>query len=129
MSLPQAVSQLLGVESLRAENVLSPKMTLVIALSRVVCDAGSDNTQQRIVCGALEQLSEQPPESFEEPLHSLVIVGKRLHHLEVVYAEEYAVFMYRPKLLIASAEGIRKSRLVLSPSREEILGFLPKLDC
>ncbi|KAI6115233.1 diphthine synthase isoform b [Pisolithus croceorrhizus] len=92
MSIPQAVSQLLEVESLRSENVLSPRATLAIALSRVGCDTGSDNTQQRIVCGTLEQLSEQSPESFGEPLHSLVIVGKRLHHLEVVYAEEYAAF-------------------------------------
>lgn len=91
MSITQAVSQLLEVESLRAENVLSPKTTLAIALSRVGCDVGADSTQQRIVCGTLEQLSEQPPDSFGEPLHSLVIVGKRLHHLEVVYAEEYAV--------------------------------------
>ncbi|KAI6100493.1 putative methyltransferase DPH5 [Pisolithus sp. B1] len=61
-------------------------------LLHIGCDAGSDNTQQCIVCGTLEQLSEQPPESFGEPLHSLIIVGKRLHHLEVVYAEEYAAF-------------------------------------
>jgi len=87
MSIPQAVSQLLEIESLRAENVLSPKTTLAIALSRVGGDAGD----QRIVCGTLEELSQQPQEAFGEPLHSLVIVGKRLHHLEVEYAEAYAV--------------------------------------
>ncbi|KAI6098069.1 Diphthine synthase [Pisolithus croceorrhizus] len=91
MSIPQAIPQLLEVKSLCTENVLSPKTTLVIALSHIGCDAGSDNTQQCIVCGTLEQLSEQPLESFGEPLHSLVIVGNRLHHLEVVYVEEYAV--------------------------------------
>ncbi|KAI6046288.1 tetrapyrrole methylase [Pisolithus marmoratus] len=92
MSIPQAVSQLIEIESLRAEHVLSPKTTLAIALSRVGCDAGTDNNhRQRIVCGTLEQLSEQPPETFGEPLHSLVIVGNRLHHMEAVYAEEYAV--------------------------------------
>lgn len=87
MSIPQAVSQLLEIESLRAENVLSPKTTLAIALSRV----GGDADHQRIVCGTLEELSQQPQEIFGEPLHSLVIVGKRLHHLEVEYAEAYAV--------------------------------------
>ncbi|KAI6098066.1 Diphthine synthase, partial [Pisolithus croceorrhizus] len=91
MSIPQAISQLLEVESLHAKSILSPKMALAIALSHIGCDAGSNNTQQCIVCGMLEQLSEQPPESFGEPLHSLVIVEKRLHHLEVVYVEEYAV--------------------------------------
>ncbi|KAL4068679.1 tetrapyrrole methylase [Scleroderma yunnanense] len=87
MSIPQAVSQLLEIESLRAENILSPKTTLAIALSRV----GGDADNQRIVCGTLEELSQQPTEAFGEPLHSLVIVGKRLHHLEVEYAETYAV--------------------------------------
>lgn len=87
MSIPQAVSQLLEIESLRDQKVLSPNATLAIALSRV----GGDVGDQRIVCGTLEELSQQPPEVLGEPLHSLVIVGKRLHHLEVNYAQEYAV--------------------------------------
>ena len=87
MTIPQAVSQLLEIESLRAENVLSPKTTLAITLSRI----GGDTNNQRIVCGTLEELGQQSPENFGEPLHSLVIVGKRLHHLEVEYAEAYAV--------------------------------------
>ncbi|KAG6381989.1 tetrapyrrole methylase [Boletus reticuloceps] len=87
MSIPQAVSQLLEIESLRDQKVLASKTTLAIALSRV----GGDANDQRIVCGTLEELSQQSPEVFGEPLHSLVIVGKRLHHLEVDYAQEYAV--------------------------------------
>lgn len=87
MSISQAVSQLLEIESLRDQKVLSPTATLAIALSRV----GGDADDQRIVCGTLEELSQQPPEVFGEPLHSLVIVGKRVHHLEVDYAQEYAV--------------------------------------
>lgn len=87
MSIPQAVSQLLEIESLRDQKVLAPNATLAIALSRVGGDAGD----QRIVCGTLEELSQQPPEVFGEPLHSLLLVGKRLHLLEVDYAQEYAV--------------------------------------
>lgn len=87
MSISQAVSQLIEIESLRDQKVLSPNATLAIALSRVGGDAGD----QRIVCGTLEELSKQPPEVFGEPLHSLVIVGKRVHHLEVDYAQEYAL--------------------------------------
>ena len=87
MSIPQAVAQLLEIESLRAQRVLSPQTTLAIALSRV----GGDANDQRIVCGTLEELSQQPPEVFGEPLHSLVIVGKRMHHLEVDYMLECAV--------------------------------------
>ena len=87
MSIPQAVSQLLEIESLRNQRILSPTTTLAIALSRV----GGDADSQRIVCGTLEQLSQQHAEVFGEPLHSLVIVGRRLHHLEVDYVQEYAV--------------------------------------
>ncbi|EIM80545.1 Diphthine synthase [Stereum hirsutum FP-91666 SS1] len=86
MSIPLAVSQLLEVESTRQSGILSPETTLAIAVSRV---GGGEH--QRIVCGTLQELSEQPDDVYGEPLHSLVIVGKRLHHLEAEYAESYAV--------------------------------------
>ena len=87
MSIPQAVSQLLEIESTRQSGILSPEETLAIALSRV----GGDESQQKIVGGTLMELAAQPADVFGEPLHSLVIVGKRLHHLEVEYAQQYAV--------------------------------------
>ncbi|EED82650.1 predicted protein [Postia placenta Mad-698-R] len=86
MSIPQAVSQLVEVEESRQTGVLHPANTLAMALSRV---GGGD--EQRIVCGTLDELLAQPADIYGEPLHSLVIVGKRLHHLEVEYAEAYAV--------------------------------------
>ena len=87
MSIPQAVSQLLEIESLRQSGILTPEETLAIGLSRL----GGDESQQKIVSGTLADLVAQPTDVFGEPLHSLVIVGKRLHHLEVEYAEQYAV--------------------------------------
>lgn len=87
MSIPLAVSQLIEVEQSRQSGTLSPDTTLAIALSRV----GGGEGHQRIVAGTLTDLSRQPAEIFGEPLHSLVIVGKRLHHLEVDYAQEFAV--------------------------------------
>lgn len=87
MSIPQAVSQLLEIEGLRKSGILVPEETLAIGLSRV----GGDESQQKIVSGTLAELSAQLADVFGEPLHSLVIVGKRLHHLEVEYAEQYAV--------------------------------------
>lgn len=87
MSIPQAVSQLLEIESLRQSGILVPNETLAIGVSRV----GGDDSQQKIVGGTLAELAAQPAGVFGEPLHSLVIVGKRLHHLEVEYAEQYAV--------------------------------------
>ena len=87
MSIIQAVTQLAEVEDARRGGVLVPERTLAVALSRV--GGGPDN--ERIVCGTLAQLREQPPEVFGEPLHSLVIVGRRLHHLEAEYAAAFAV--------------------------------------
>jgi diphthine synthase len=87
MSVPQAVSQLLEIEGLRRSGILSSDATLAIGLSRV----GGAEDQQKIVSGTLAELLEQPNDVFGEPLHSLVIVGKRLHPLEAEYAEQYAV--------------------------------------
>jgi len=86
MSIPVAVSQLLEVESSRRDGILDAQKTLAIAMSRV-----GSSSEQRIVCGTLQELSQQDSEVFGKPLHSLVIVGKRLHHLEVGFAVEYAV--------------------------------------
>lgn len=87
MSIPLAVSQLIEVEKSRNLGTLSPDNTLAIALSQV----GGGNGHECIVAGTLTELSQQPSEKFGEPLHSLVIAGKRLHHLEVEYAEDFSV--------------------------------------
>ena len=87
MSISQAVWQLSEVERTRGNGILKPDETLAIALSRV----GGGEGKERIVAGTLSELLAQVPETFGEPLHSLVIVGKRLHHLEVEYAETFAV--------------------------------------
>lgn len=87
MSIKTAVSQLLETESRRQQGILKREDTLAIALSRV--GGGQDN--ERIVAGTLQELLDHPAESYGQPLHSLVIVGKRLHHLEVEYASEFAI--------------------------------------
>lgn len=91
MSIRQAVSQLIEIESLRQTGTLSPDTTLAVALSRV----GGGNDNQGIVAGTLTDLVNHPEDAFGDPLHSLVIVGKRLHHLEVEYAQEFAVDLER----------------------------------
>lgn len=88
MSISTAVSQLLEVEEMRGAGVLSPERTLAIALSRV---GAQSEGEQRIVCGTLAELAAQDPSVFGNPLHSLVIIGKRLHELEVEYADAFAV--------------------------------------
>lgn len=87
MTIPTAVSQLVEIESLRSTGILDPDRTLAVALSRV----GGGDENQRIVAGTLAELLTHADDAFGEPLHSLVIVGKRLHHLEVDYAEEFAI--------------------------------------
>ncbi|KAF4563119.1 diphthine synthase [Pleurotus pulmonarius] len=94
MSIPTAISQLLEVESTRGEGALNPDKTLAIALSRVGGHPPGDQSQstdgETIVSGTLAELAAAPPEAYGQPLHSLVIVGKRLHYLEVDYAGEWA---------------------------------------
>ncbi|TFK45069.1 tetrapyrrole methylase [Crucibulum laeve] len=86
MSIPLAVSQLISTESVRRSGILDPTTTLAIALSRV-----GGGSEEHIVAGTLQELMEAPEEVYGEPLHSLVLVGKRLHHLEVDYAETFAL--------------------------------------
>ena len=86
MSIPLAISQLSEVEARRKEGILSPESTLAISMSRV-----GGGSQQRIVAGTLSQLGQQDPGMYGPPLHSLVIVGKRLHPLEVDYASSFAI--------------------------------------
>ncbi|KAJ7188838.1 diphthine synthase isoform b [Mycena filopes] len=100
MSIPLAVKQLVEIESIRKDGILDPTATLAVAVSRV---GGGD--EQRIVAGTLAELAQHPEEAFGEPLHSLVIVGKRLHHLEVEYAEEFAVDRERWRTVASTVYG------------------------
>jgi len=87
MSIPQAVSQLLEIEDQRESGTLSADKTLAIGMSRV----GGGEEHQRIICGTLAELAVHPIDVFGKPLHSLVVVGKRLHPLEVDFTEDYAI--------------------------------------
>lgn len=68
-----------------SQGVLAPDSTLAITVSRV------GTPTQKFYSGTLAQLSQLPEEAFGGPLHSLVIVGKRVHPLEVEYAGGWAV--------------------------------------
>ncbi|KAJ7099490.1 Diphthine synthase [Mycena belliarum] len=100
MSIPLAVKQMVEIESIRKEGILALDSTLAVALSRV---GGGDS--QRIVAGTLADLANHPENAFGEPLHSLIIVGKRLHHLEVEYAEDFAVDRERWRNVAATVYG------------------------
>ncbi|OJA15031.1 hypothetical protein AZE42_05239 [Rhizopogon vesiculosus] len=95
MSILTAVNQLLEIESIRKEGVLDGDSTLAIALSRVgsipLGDETTDDGAQRIVAGTLSDLQAQPESVFGQPLHSLIIAGKKLHEMEAIYAGAFAV--------------------------------------
>lgn len=80
-----ALHQVLSaIENTKSKD-MDPSTTLALTLSRL----GAPD--QKIVAGTLLELSEQPIETFGDPLHALVIVGRRLHPLEVEFAQIWAV--------------------------------------
>ncbi|CAG8481608.1 3336_t:CDS:2 [Acaulospora morrowiae] len=82
MTVNQAIQQLLEIEENRGEQVLEPE-SLAIGIARL-----GSATDQLIRAGTLTQLSTQ---DFGPPLHSLVIVGSKIHSLEVDYMRGFAV--------------------------------------
>ena len=65
--------------------LLAPGQTLAMSLSRI------GTPTQRIISGTLTELASLPEEAFGAPLHSLVILGRRLHPLELEYAGRWCV--------------------------------------
>ncbi|ADV22847.1 diphthine synthase [Cryptococcus gattii E566] len=66
-------------------SLMPPSQTLAISLSRV------GTPSQRLISGTLSELAALDEEEFGGPLHSVVIVGKRLHPLELEYAGKFAI--------------------------------------
>lgn len=72
-------------EESAASSPLPPDQTLAVSLSRM------GTPTQRLVSGTLTELAALSEEEFDGPLHSVVIVGKRLHPLELEYAGQFAI--------------------------------------
>ncbi|KAI8143181.1 diphthine synthase [Fennellomyces sp. T-0311] len=81
MTINQAVEQLLEIEENREEGICTPS-TLAIGCARI------GTSTQQIVAGSLEELVQV---DFGGPLHSLVLVGSRMHHMEADFIREFAV--------------------------------------
>lgn len=97
----QAFSQMLLTESKRHQpegtededgNVIpvtptymNPENTLAMSLSRI------GTSTQRIIAGTLKELASLDEEEFGGPLHSVVVVGKRIHPLELEFAGRWCV--------------------------------------
>ncbi|GBB87904.1 hypothetical protein RclHR1_01440019 [Rhizophagus clarus] len=80
MTINQAIMQLLEIEENRKQNAYTSE-TLVIGIARL-----GSLTEQLIKAGTLNQLLS---EDFGPPLHSLVIIGNRMHILEADYVRYF----------------------------------------
>lgn len=81
MTVAQCASQMLETEEERREGVYGPD-SLAIGAARV----GAPD--QKLVAGTLKELAEV---DMGEPLHSLVLLGKRAHDLEKDYIQQFAM--------------------------------------
>ncbi|KAL7276792.1 diphthine synthase [Rhizina undulata] len=81
MTAAQCAQQMLEIEAEKKEGAYSAK-TLAIGVSRL----GSED--QQFVAGTLEELANA---DLGPPLHSLVLVGKRVHELEIDFIRTFAV--------------------------------------
>ncbi|CAB4492983.1 diphthine synthase [Rhizophagus irregularis] len=80
MTINQAIMQLLEIEENRKQNAYTSE-TLAIGIARL-----GSLTEQLIKAGTLNQLLS---EDFGPPLHSLIIVGNRMHILEADYIKYF----------------------------------------
>lgn len=81
MTVAQCAGQLIETEEERGDGICG-REALAVGVARV----GAED--QTIVAGTLEQLAEV---DMGKPLHSLVLVGKRMHEMERDFVREYAV--------------------------------------
>jgi diphthine methyl ester synthase len=81
MSIATACEQLLEIEKEKGQGICSPD-SRAVGLARV----GADD--EKIVSGTLEELRQI---DFGGPLHSLILVGSKIHELEDEYLRAFAV--------------------------------------
>lgn len=81
MAVAQCAAQMLELERDRGRGVCRPE-ALAVGAARV------GSTDQRFVCGTLQQLATV---DLGPPLHSLVLLGTRTHDLERTFLRHYAL--------------------------------------
>ncbi|KAF9890327.1 diphthine synthase [Aspergillus nanangensis] len=81
MTVAQCAGQMIETEEERKEGIYGPE-SLAVGAARVGADT------QKLVSGTLKELSEV---DMGPPLHSLVLVGRKVHDLEKDYIRQFAV--------------------------------------
>lgn len=64
---------------------MPPANTLAMTLSRI------GTPEQSIISGTLAELAELTEEDYGGPLHSVVVLGSRVHPLELEYAGKFCL--------------------------------------
>jgi diphthine synthase len=82
MTVAQCAQQMLEIEEEVKKDGVYGRESLAVGVARV----GSEN--EKIVAGTLAQLCDA---DLGKPLHSLVLLGRRTHDLEIDYLEAFAV--------------------------------------
>ena len=81
MTVAQCATQMLKIEEEKGEGICGRK-NLAIGVARVGA------RDQKMAAGTLEQLSNV---DLGDPLHSLVLLGRRTHYLERDFMRDFAV--------------------------------------
>lgn len=109
MNIETAASQLLQVEEMRNEQAYTPD-TPCVAVSRL------GSPEQTFKAASLKQLSEY---ESGEPLHSLIILGRQVHDLELEFLYEFVDDKANFKALVEKDQEFFKPPPYVPPVEED----------
>jgi len=109
MSISQCCDQLLEIEATRGTKAYTPD-TPVVAISRL------GSASQTFKVGTIEELSQY---DSGEPLHSLVILGRQCHELELEYLLEFTDNREKFKNDVAADQEYFKPAAWVPPTEED----------
>jgi diphthine synthase len=81
MTVSECCQQMLEIEVERKEEVYGPG-SLAVGVSRL------GSVDQKIVAGTIEELTQA---ELGAPLHSVVLIGSRVHELEIEFVRNFAI--------------------------------------
>jgi len=110
MDIATAASQLLEIEETRGEKAYTPD-TPCVAISRL----GSPT--QTFKAGSLQELSEY---DSGEPLHSLIMLGRQVHDLELEYLYQYVDNKEKFKKLVEADQEYFKPPLYVPEEEDDM---------
>lgn len=109
MNIETAASQLLEIEDMRNEQAYTPD-TPCVAVSRL------GSPQQTFKAGSLKQLSEY---ESGEPLHSLIMLGRQVHELELEFLYDFVDDKEEFKKLVEKDQEYFKPPPYVPPEEDE----------